>query len=434
MIGNALHICLVTSAYPPTIDGFATYTHDLAVSLVDLGQKVTVMCADYGDPSHSSDDESFEDRIRVIRLHPQLDIIESAVGGISGLSQLAWSLKVYKALRKYHCQTPFDIIEFTNWHAPGAIHSLRKIAPQVVRVTTSIRQITSRASTDSRERCCRRTAAEWLEELAVRKLNFFEALAVRRSDAIITPTRGHWCAVAPSYGFTPWDETKVVFIPFGTDVARASSPRKRADQGQCRLLFVGRLTQRKGFDVFMASLPEIIARARSEIHVTILGQDTWHEPAEVSMWQKYSGQLDDATRQQVEYLGPVSYMKREEAYQNCDVFVAPSRYESFGLIYIEAMCYGVPVVGCHVGGIPEVVEDGVTGLLVAPEDEAALANAVLRLADDPALRERLGRAAKESVIRRFNRERMALSTLEVYRDLVPRTRGGGCSITHRVET
>ena len=74
----------------------------------------------------------------------------------------------------------------------------------------------------------------------------------------------------------------------------------------------------------------------------------------------------------------------------CDVLVAPSLYESFGLMYVEAMRAGKPVIGSIAGGIPEVVDDGGTGLLVPPGDVPALAEAMLRLGADADLRRAIG--------------------------------------------
>jgi len=411
-----MHVCLVTSAYAPIIDGFSTYTRDLAVALIDLGQKVTVICAAPTDSRSLVDEESLEAGIRVIRLHGHLSATERALATVSGLRQLAWSLKAYQAVRRYHRQTPFDIIEFSNWDALGAVHSLFKLAPQVVRVTTSIRQIISVSSPPPRNDGHHAVAGR-LEQLAVHELELLEALAVRRSDLIIAPGRMHWHAIAPHYRLSRRSETRVRFIPFGTDTSRASLTPRFRKAWPCRLLYVGRLTQRKGFDVLMAALPAVFARAMGQLCVTILGQD--NPCKSTSAWQKYSSQLEDGIKQQVEYLGPVSDQDREEAYRGCHVLVAPSRYESFGLIYIEAMCYGLPVIGCRAGGIPEVVEDEVTGLLVEPGDAPGLASAILRLVNDPALRQRLGQAARERAISYFSRERMAKATSEAYRTLLP---------------
>jgi glycosyltransferase involved in cell wall biosynthesis len=103
-------------------------------------------------------------------------------------------------------------------------------------------------------------------------------------------------------------------------------------------------------------------------------------------------------------------------YERAAVVVCPSRREGYGVVAREAMAYGRPVVASAVGGLPDAVEDGVTGLLVPPRDPAALRAALRRVLDDAALRERLGAAAGVRARERFGRDAAARATLAVYRD------------------
>src|SRR5262249_7572591 len=93
--------------------------------------------------------------------------------------------------------------------------------------------------------------------------------------------------------------------------------------------------------------------------------------------------------------------------QKADVFVAPSLYESFGLIFIEAMRWGTPVVGTVAGGIPEIITDGKTGLLVPPSSPRDLTGAIVALLNDEDLRCRIGEAGRRHVEAHFSTERMA---------------------------
>jgi len=99
-----------------------------------------------------------------------------------------------------------------------------------------------------------------------------------------------------------------------------------------------------------------------------------------------------------------------------DGFVLASLWEGLGLVFLEAMAAGLPVVATNVSAVPEVVVDGETGLLVPPGDPEALARALERLALDEELRVRLGRAGRERVRERFGLERMIEETLSVYRE------------------
>jgi glycosyltransferase involved in cell wall biosynthesis len=105
-------------------------------------------------------------------------------------------------------------------------------------------------------------------------------------------------------------------------------------------------------------------------------------------------------------------------YERAAVVVCPSRREGYGVVAREAMAYGRPVVASGVGGLLDAVEDGVTGLRVAPRDTAALRAAVERLLGDAGLRLRLGAAAREAARARFSWETATATTVELYRDAV----------------
>jgi glycosyltransferase involved in cell wall biosynthesis len=88
------------------------------------------------------------------------------------------------------------------------------------------------------------------------------------------------------------------------------------------------------------------------------------------------------------------------------LFLLPSATESFGLAALEAMACEVPVVASRVGGLPEVIDDGVTGFLCAPDDVDGMAQAGIRLLTDPALHERIRLAARDAAVRRFSASRV----------------------------
>jgi len=103
--------------------------------------------------------------------------------------------------------------------------------------------------------------------------------------------------------------------------------------------------------------------------------------------------------------------------------VLPSVYETFGIPLVEAMSAQVPVVASRVGGIPEVVADGETGVLVERGDPMALAEAIGRLLENESLRDRMGRAGRERVLRLFSWDRVATATLDLYQGLIARKPG-----------
>ena len=120
----------------------------------------------------------------------------------------------------------------------------------------------------------------------------------------------------------------------------------------------------------------------------------------------------------VRFLPEVPVTAMPDWYGALDVFVAPQRWEGFGLTPLEAMACGVPVVATDVGAFPELVVDGETGFLVPAGDVGALAERTARLLDDPALRARMGEAARAHVTARFRLEDEAAALVAVYRRLL----------------
>jgi rhamnosyl/mannosyltransferase len=122
----------------------------------------------------------------------------------------------------------------------------------------------------------------------------------------------------------------------------------------------------------------------------------------------------------VRFLGTLPQPRLREAYSACDLFVLPSRTrsEAFGIVLLEAMARSKPVVATQVGGIPYVVREGETGILVPPFDPIPLAEAICQLLGDPELRHRMGQAGREHVLTNFTREPVTRQLLAIYERLL----------------
>jgi glycosyltransferase involved in cell wall biosynthesis len=151
--------------------------------------------------------------------------------------------------------------------------------------------------------------------------------------------------------------------------------------------------------------------------LTVVGDDALPATGGASYRQIFERTADATLRKRVHFTGILSDAELERRYAACNIVVMPSRYESFGLVLLEAMRYGKPIVSSNVGGIAEVIRDGETGLLVPPGDAAALESAIASLAADASLRQRLGQAAFGSFATQFTRSVMAGAAEEFYRRL-----------------
>jgi colanic acid/amylovoran biosynthesis glycosyltransferase len=172
-------------------------------------------------------------------------------------------------------------------------------------------------------------------------------------------------------------------------------PGKRTSPGTCRILFVGRLVPKKGLDLLIEAAAIMQDRGLS-FECVIVGAGEL-----LAGLRKRASAL--GVTGSVRFAGVLSGEDLREAYRESDIFVLPSRPavrggpDTLPVVLTEAMAMGLPVVSTRVAAIPELVEDGVSGLLVPPADAAALAEALERLAGDEALRNALAAAALEKV-------------------------------------
>ena len=120
------------------------------------------------------------------------------------------------------------------------------------------------------------------------------------------------------------------------------------------------------------------------------------------MWQKKKRMLDESNLLDLGYLNEE---EKRDAFAACDIFVLPSRYDSFGIVYLEAWRCGKPVIGAKVGAIPEVIEEDRDGLLVEFGDVEQLTSKMLYLLNHPDLCKEMGENGRRKVIERFNWEK-----------------------------
>ncbi|HEY8770751.1 MAG TPA: glycosyltransferase family 4 protein, partial [Thermoleophilaceae bacterium] len=154
----------------------------------------------------------------------------------------------------------------------------------------------------------------------------------------------------------------------------------------------------------MDVLPEAVSALIEEGHdvtLDLAGPDTPHTESDRTYREAFEAGAPAAVAERVSFAGPVADERLHELYAAADVVCQPSRYESHGIVLVEAMMFGKAIVTSLAGGIPEVVEDGGNALLAEPGDGASLANALRIAVESEELRRRLAARSRELFLERF---------------------------------
>jgi colanic acid/amylovoran biosynthesis glycosyltransferase len=189
-------------------------------------------------------------------------------------------------------------------------------------------------------------------------------------------------------------------------------PLNRPTPQPLEILSVGRIAWEKGYE-FALDAVRHVRDAGVPVHYTIVGAGAYEEAVRFAARQH--GLLQDGT---VTFAGAVGREATTAYYRRADIFLHAALQEGFGNSVIEAQAMALPVVTSDANGLPENVADGVTGFVVPRRDPQALADKVLLLARDPALRTRLGQAGRERAVTHFNLRNYTPQFLQLYQDLL----------------
>ena len=203
-----------------------------------------------------------------------------------------------------------------------------------------------------------------------------------------------------------WD--RIYVCPLGVDPERFAPKQGGHKRDEpIELLTVGQLAPAKGMHVLIAAVALLRTRGR-DIRLRIIGDG----PLRQSL-ARYAESI--GVGRQVVFEGFCNNAALYRFYAHADIFVMASFAEGIPVVLMEAMAMELPCVSTRITGIPELIEDGKTGLLVSPADEAALAEAVERLIEDESLRRELGRAARERIVRDYHIARNTARLAEIFR-------------------
>ena len=383
---------MVSWEYPPVvIGGLGRHVYQLATALAAEGHDVVVLArrpSDTDPASHPTTD-GVSEGVRVIAAAQDPHEFEF------GPDMMAWTLAMGHAMVRAGLRLQAqgwvpDVVHAHDWLVAHPSIALAEFfdAPMVS---------TIHATEAGRH-------SGWVSGRISRQVHASESWLARESDALIACSASMAEEISDLFGpgLAP-----ISVIPNGIDASRwPFAPRRRHD-GPPQLLYFGRLEYEKGVHDLIAALPRI-RRGHPGTTLTIAGEGTQQD------W------LTEVARQNkvlkaVRFAGHTNHAELLDLLHRADVAVLPSHYEPFGIVALEAIAAGAPLVTTNVGGLGEAVIDGQTGLSCPPRDVAALATAVRAALDDPVAAQRRATAAGERLTIDFEWHTVAAKTAQVYR-------------------
>lgn len=399
-----MNICLVSQEYPPETarGGVGTQTWNKARALARLGHAVHVLsCAARPGPDPRTETA---DGVTVHRMQPpdaEFPVYQVPTYWVG------YSWLVLRRLNALLESLAFDVIDFPEYGAEGFAYLLDRTpwnwAPVAVQLHAPLAMFVEHMGWPERNSDFHRVGT------------LMEEVAVRKADALMACSANIAELTAGFYG-VPRESIDVVHCGVDAEAFRPAEAKRPADR-RPTVLFAGNIAGNKGVAVVLDAVLRLRARY-PDVMLQILGK------ADSPLLEELLEKVHEAgAGANVEHVGFAERAQMPEYYRRTDVFCSPALYEGgVANVYLEAMACGCPVVASTVGGAPEAVADGETGLLVPPGDVDAVVRALDRLLGDEALRRRLGRAGRRRVEEYFAMDRYIDRVLAVYHKAIDRSR------------
>lgn len=366
--------------------GLETNVRILGRALGKAGHRVSLLYfrSAGGNEQDTADEDGFQ--VYYVAMGDAHYKVHRALGGRSSLPLVIRSVEganaIARKIREIHRAEPLDLVELPEVVLPWQ----KLVVPYVVRLH----------SAGWTWRMMLGESAGWADGVEKR----MEGATLRRAGAVTAPSRAVAEIVRRECGVT----RSIEFIPYPVDTERFR-PAETRPNGK-RVLFVGRVEARKGADVLLRAAEGVLAR---------------HPDAEFCFAGRVNEELTELIEgapSQANFLGVVPHDELPALYRTAAVVVCPSQWDNSPNVIYEAMASGVPVVATRVGGIPELVEDGVTGILVQVGNVDELAGALSGLLGDAPRRARMGACGREKAVQEYRVEKVLERTMELYKGVV----------------
>ena len=404
----SVHTCPLATLGGKKTGGMNVYVRDLAQEFERRGIQVDVFTREQG-LCDMRGIHHFGDRGRVIH------IPAGPLAPLTPIEHLEWLPHFYQEVKAFAAGegVHYDLIHSHYWLSGLVARNLRAAWGNlpVVQMFHTLGLIKNQIALHAEDR---------EPPLRIEK----EREIIQNTDLIVAATPAEEAQLQRLYGADP---RKIVTIPPGVDLSRfhpidLQTARKRVNVPleDLLILFVGRIEPLKGIDTLMRAIAILRAGCPDDapcLYLSIIGgdpDDETHENAELARLVRMREEL--GIEDVVTFLGAKDQDTLQYYYSAAEVVVMPSHYESFGMVALEAMACGTPVIASEVGGLAFLVKDGETGFHVEDRDAPALAGKLSLILDDPDLRQRLGKQAV-AYARGFDWVRIADQLLDVFSGL-----------------
>ena len=402
-----LKICFLSQDYPPRhCGGIGSWTHELATRLAAEGHEISVVTR--GHNHHTVD---FEEGVWVHRIIPIWQP-KRVIPPLPDIPQIIkdYSYTAYDEVMRIRVRRGLDIVSSPIWDLEGAACIADGSVPTVLSLHSTFKMVLPSKS-------------EWYDNPKymaghVDKIIAGERWALLTANHILANSRAVVRDIESAYEVELAPQRCHV-VPHGIsriEELKLEPAVAHKQDGRIRLLYVGRFEKRKGVDLLLDALP-LLLKKYPQLDVLLIGDNAIPFESGPPIKERFlAAHAGNSWLERVIFTGVVDDTTLHTSYRDCDIFVAPSRYESFGLIFLEAMRFGKACIGTEVGGIQEVIENGRTGLLCTPDHMHALQDAIAQMVESSDMRASFGNAAKESFDLSFTSETMVHQIAQKYRE------------------
>jgi glycogen(starch) synthase len=397
-------VAFISRFFPPfNTQGISRWTSTLAAELQSLGIDVHVITQGTNAKQSYT---MYSDGIWVHRISPNCIIpglIESFPLDWIPPDLLRWSAAAYSHILKTRGLDP-SIISAPIWDLEGIVPLVLSNVPTVTSLHTTY------GLTLPFKKEWRRNPKYMHEH--VNKVIQAESFTLQQSVHLLANSFAIVKDLESHHGINLNNKTHIVPHGLPPAMTRAQFQSSNANNN-LTILFVGRQESRKGFDTAVLASLIVCSRHRT-VDFIFIGKETADDECSACLRQLALSSFSGRVR----VLGHVSDEDLDFYYRSCDLFICPSRYESFGLIAIEAMRHSKAVISSNRGGLAEIVIPGYTGLHVDPESPELLAVAILDLLNDPMKRNEFGRNGLAVFTERYTSKVMGIHIADFYNHIV----------------